>query len=584
MNLASPSLAERRPFGLWHYVYKLLRLRLVIFWSGLRRARTRRKISMAILGVLILALAVFLFWISTVVLALVQSPRITQYVDLRQIIASMPSSIISIAFILFLLSNFGVLLQVLYLSNDMDFLLAAPLPIRAVFLAKLLQGLLPNFCLVGLFALPLLFGLGVLEKYNFLFYPLVVLTLAIVSLLGAGIASLLVMTIVRVVPARRVAEILGFFGAVISLLFSQSGQLIARSGPAGRDLSGLISQIGQIDQPWSPLAWAGRGLVALGQSNYIVALPLLLLSLGLAGGLFWGALTLAERLYFSGWARMQESPRKKKVRPAAPAATVAAPTSGSLFGFVPTPVRALVSKDWRLLRRDLRNLSQLIAPLILSGIYAVSSIRGFQSIHAVPGDKISEILSSSSIYLSLGLPMFFGWSFILNLTINAFSREGKNYWMLKTAPLTAGRLMLAKFIASYIPSLFFQWLLFGLILGLSWPGPQNAIYALLAASLYIAGLIGINLAFGAAGARLDWEDPRRMNRGTTGCVGSLAGLVFVVGAWALFFLPAAVIPVFGGPAWLGQIIGLMFGGGVSLAFAFLAPRFALPKVEKIGMQ
>jgi len=48
----------------------------------------------------------------------------------------------------------GVLLQALYLSNDMDFLLAAPIPIRAVFLTKLLQAVLPNFILVMLIGLP----------------------------------------------------------------------------------------------------------------------------------------------------------------------------------------------------------------------------------------------------------------------------------------------------------------------------------------------------------------------------------------------------------------------------------------------
>jgi len=588
MSLTSmPSLAERRPFSLWHYVYKLLRLRLVIFWSGLRRARTRRKIGMAILGLVIVGLAVFLFWISTVVLGLLQSPQVLQYIDLRQVIASMPSTIISLAFILFLLSNFGVLLQVLYLSNDMDFLLAAPLPIRAVFLAKLMQGLLPNFLLIGLFALPLLFGLGVLQSYNLLYYPLVAITLATVSLLGAGIASLLVMTIVRVVPARRIAEILGFFGALISLLFSQSGQLFAHFGGTRGELAGALNQITQMDQPWSPLAWAGRGLVALGESNLLVGLPLLALSLGVAGGLFWGALSLAERLYFTGWARMQESPRKKKIRsPAAVPAGLPAERRSfwNLFGAIPVPVRAIVTKDWRLLRRDLRNLSQLIAPVILSGIYAFSTLRGLHNLNPVPGDVFSNVLSRSSTFLGLGLPMFFGWTLILNLTINAFSREGKNYWILKCAPLTSQRLMEAKFIASYLPSLIFQWLLFGLVLALGWPGLQNALYSMVVAAFYIAGLVGINLAFGAFGARLDWEDPRRMNRGTTGCVGSLAGLAYVLLAWVLFFLPAVVVPIFGLPEWLGQLLGLIIGGAYSLAFAVLPPRFSLSKVDQLGMK
>ena len=187
-------------------------------------------------------------------------------------------------------------------------------------MAKLLQGLLPNFGLICLFVLPLLFGLGVMQGYNILFYPLVVITLAIVSMLGAGISSLLVMAAVRVVPARRLAEVLGAIGALVSLVLSQSGQLFARMGPATGGITEAISKLSGMDQPWSPLAWAGRGLVALGENNWLVGVPLLLLSLGLAGGLFWAALGLAERLYFSGWARMQESPRKKKPRQAASAA------------------------------------------------------------------------------------------------------------------------------------------------------------------------------------------------------------------------------------------------------------------------
>jgi len=580
--------AARQAFGLWHYVWKLLRLRLTIFWSSLRRARTRRKITTGLLALVILGLAVFLFWLSLVVLRFLQSPRIVQYIDLRAVIASMPSTVISLAFFVFLLTNFAVLLQVLYLTNDMDFLLAAPLPMRAVFLAKLLQALLPNFGLICLFALPLLFGLGVMQGYNILFYPLVVITLATVSLLGAGISALLVMAIVRVVPARRVAEILGFFGAVVSLLFSQSGQLFAQYGPAnGGGITDAISKLSGMDQPWSPLSWAGRGLVALGEGNWLVGLPLLVLSLGLASGLFWAALGLSERLYYSGWARMQVSPRKKKNRqPAGAAQNISlrpAAGSSSLFRRVPAPVRAVVIKDWRLLRRDLRNLSQLIAPLIFSAIYAVSMVRGFQSIRQVPGDVFSSILVRSEVYLSLGLPMFFGWMFLMNLTIHAFSREGKSYWLLKASPLTPRRLMVAKFITSYLPSLVFQWILFAFVIVLRWPGIQTVIYALLMSLFFIAGLVGVTLTFGAYGAKLDWDDPRRMSSGPIGCLGFLAGVVFVVLAWGLFFLPPALVPVFGGPEWLGQLAGLILGGGVSLACAIIPPFQALGKVEKIGM-
>jgi hypothetical protein len=102
----------------------------------------------------------------------------------------------------------------LYLAGDMDFLLSTPIPIRAVFISKLLQAILPNFGLICLFALPMLYGLGASLGYQWLYYPLVLTLLAVLALAAAGIASLLVLFIVRIFPARRVAEVLGFVGAI----------------------------------------------------------------------------------------------------------------------------------------------------------------------------------------------------------------------------------------------------------------------------------------------------------------------------------------------------------------------------------
>ncbi len=577
--------SEWRIYGLWHYVWKLLRLRLTIYWSSFRRAKTRRKVGTVILGILILGFAGFLFWISTVILNLLQEPEIVQFIDLRQVIASMPTTVVSLAFFLFLLTNFGVLLQVLYLSNDMDFLLAAPMPMRAVFVAKLLQGLLPNFLLISLFALPVMFGLGIRQNFNILYYPLVVVILATVSLLGAGISSLLVMAIVRFVPARRVAEILGFFGAVVTLLLSQSGQIMSRLDPNRGQIASAFSRLSGLDQPWSPLSWAGRGLVALGESNWLTAGVLLLLFAVLAGGLFWGALRVAEKLYYTGWARMQVSPHKKKARrPAArPAEAQAVSGAGVVFARIPTPVQAVIMKDWRLLRRDLRFLSQLVVPVILSVVYAITTLGAFDRAPQNSGQFITDLISRSNVYLGLGISMFFGWTFILNLTINAFSREGKSFWMLKTSPLSAGRLMAAKFIGSYLPGVVFQWLMFGLMLAMRWPGIEVGVYIFAMTLFYIAGLTGINLSFGAYGARLDWEDPRQMNRGSTGCISSIIGLVYVGVAWGLFFIPPALVPLVGGAEWLGQALGLVLGGTVSLLCAIIPTVQALGKVDKLGM-
>ena len=146
-------------------------------------------------------------------------PEVAQFVT-PDLIRAVPVLFTSATFLAGLLTNFGALLQTLYLSGDMEFLLAAPVPARAVFVAKLIQAVLPNFLFMSLFNLPALIGLGIAQGYNVTYFVMLPVTLVLLMLAGAGISAMGVMVVVRVVPARRVAEVLGLVGGVISLLCS----------------------------------------------------------------------------------------------------------------------------------------------------------------------------------------------------------------------------------------------------------------------------------------------------------------------------------------------------------------------------
>ena len=212
--------------GLWQTVWKLLYLRLLIQASNFRRARLRQKAGMIFLGLLLVGFLGFVFFLSWAALRFLSTPELAEVAgDLDSFLESVPILIVGGAFLGILLTSFGLLLQALYLAGDMDFLLSKPVPIRAVFIAKLLQAILPNFGLICCFSLPVLYGLGASAGYSLLYYPLVLLVLSALALAAAGISSLLVMGAVRIFPARRVAEVLGFIGAVLSFLCSQSGQL-----------------------------------------------------------------------------------------------------------------------------------------------------------------------------------------------------------------------------------------------------------------------------------------------------------------------------------------------------------------------
>ena len=584
MNSLSVSAASS---NLWSAVWKLLRLRITILLSGFKRATTRRKIGMVVLALVITPALVFLVWLSWMFLSFLRSPELAAAIgDVSQIWQNVPVLVVYASFLGILLTSFGVLLQALYLAGDMDFLLTSPLPIRAVFITKLLQAILPNFALVCLFGLPVMFGLGASGEFHFIYYPLVVLVLAAMALAAAGISSLLVMVVVHIFPVRRVAEVVGFIGAVMIFLFSQSGQLANMMSDVSADqASQIFTTLSRFNTLWSPLAWAGRGLVDIGQGIWLSGFGYLSLTFILSILIFGLALEASERLYYSGWAGMQQHSRKKSKRRKSETTNANRTHKAPVINLIPTELRAILLKDWLVMRRDLRNMSQLVTPLILGVVYAIMLLRNGNDFSGMEGDAplwMQEALSNASVYLNVGIALFVGWILLARLAGMGFSQEGRSFWLLKSAPLSSIQLITAKFLVAYLPALILCWGFLLVTWALRGAGLDILLFSLPVIGLTLAGNTGINLAFGISGANLDWEDPRQMQKGFSGCLSSLLTAIYLPVILGLFYIPVFLAVVFNLPELLGQGIGLLLGGSASLACAAIPPWLVRGKVNSLG--
>lgn len=565
-------------------VWKLLRLRLRISYNSFRHARIGRKIVMLVLWLMLFGFAFSLLVMSRVFLGWARSPEVSSYLggDFKPFIDAIPVLTLTALFVGILLTSFGVLLQALYLSGDMDFLLATPVPIRAVFITKLFQAVLPNFGLTSLFGLPILFGLGLSGGYGFLYYPLVVIVMLALALSGAGLASLLVMLVVRVLPPRRAAEILGFIGALLAFSCNFGNAFGRDINPTGTQLAGLIMRA---NTPWLPLNWAGQGLVALGEGHWLVGLLLLGGTLALASLAFWFALVTAEQWFYSGWAGMQGVARRKTIRSKRISRTDAKnPISGLLY-FIPTPVLGIVQKDFLTLRRDLRNLSQLISPVILGVIYTVSILRGGGEPPPGRGEAPGWFMDSFRVvlaYSSVGMSLFVGWMILSRLAGMGFSQEGKNYWMLKVSPVSAGHLLAAKFLVAYLPPLGLGLVFLTVISIVQKLSIFEFLYSLIAIIMCLAGCAGILLAFGALGANFTWSDPRRMNAGGLGCLGQFFTVLYVPISFGLFIVPIGLSGFLDVPILYGYLAGLLLGLGITVTCALVPLWLVQDKVERLN--
>jgi ABC-2 type transport system permease protein len=168
----------------------------------------------------------------------------------------------------------------------------------------------------------------------------------------------------------------------------------------------------------------------------------------------------------------------------------------------------------------------------------------------------------------VGLALFVGWLLAANLAGLGVSLEGKNYWMIKASPLSPRQFLTAKYLVAYLPTLVISGVYVLVLQIFKGPNPMSIAVSLLAVGLLLAGVNGIYLAFGVMGAKFDWENPNQMGR-AVGCLGSLAGMLYVPICFGLFIGPVLLAGVLQLPEVLGQGLGLLLGGTVGIACAVI---------------
>jgi hypothetical protein len=248
-------------------------------------------------------------------------------------------------------------------------------------------------------------------------------------------------------------------------------------------------------------------------------------------------------------------------------------------------VLGLVGKDFLTLRRDPRSMSQLVTPLIVALVYGVFLLRPGGPDLSGRGeapDWFLQGIQSVMGYASVGLAMFVGWSLQSRLALMGFSHEGKNYWMIKCAPISTFRLVLSKFLVAYTPALVLGWACM-IVVSLLKSAPISVfIFGLIVVALSVSGTAGINLTYGILGVNLKWEDPRRMNAGFSGCLSPLFSILYLAIAAGLFIGPAMLLGAFGVPAIAGQAVGLVLGGAFSVGCTIIPLWLASRRVARIG--
>jgi ABC-2 type transport system permease protein len=499
--------------------WTILRARWHVARNSFWRGKITRKITTLLAVVALLGVSYGLYSFSKfIVRGLLHieavAPEFTaQLGSIDRFFAAVPSIILTVFAFPLLLSSISFALSTLYLSRDLDTLLVTPVPVRSVFLSRFLEGLVTTYLLFFTLLAPSLAGYGQALGYGFGFYLALFVVLLLLPLLPVSIGALLTMLLVRVIPAKRLRDVLTVIGGLFGFAIYVGSQMLTRADDFATPQN--AERLLRFDIPALPTSWGARVLVAAGTGDLSTLLIFGSLYLLATLGLFAVCVLLAEQLYYNGWISMAGTGggrvRRRNKRAVSPAA-------GRRTG---TRLGTIVRKDLRVLPRDLQQLSQLLFPLAISVFWIWRVITDAQLSEVTIG--ATETFTDTTL---VGMGLFVCVLVSSHLGLTGLSREGNTFWLLKLAPIDVWTILWSKWLLAWLPFPLIG-TLFVATLGLLKQLPADQLVQdWLLVSITGLGVAGITTGMGAAFPRFDWQQPNKMRSARASCLGTVLYFIY----------------------------------------------------------
>src|SRR5699024_4370817 len=305
----------------------------------------------------------------------------------------------------------------LYSATDLNLLFTLPIPTRYIFWIKYLQSFVGMPLLVFVLYVVTLFVYGTFIGANVLYYPVVLLVLLSVIVIGLSIAYLFNLLLVQVVPASKANE----FMTVMSVLSGIFVYLLFMIPNMVNDepLSEMILAGLPLFPEWVPITWASDA--SCGASSRSVAFHVPLMRILLLAAIFsMLTSTLVERGFRTGWVKLSEGSGKKRKKSAAR-------KSGPKLNH---PNIAVGKKEWYAIKRDMREWLVFLSLVFFFVFGAIGAVSG--------GAALSDLRGPNEVTwpITQAILLFIYAMFNGQISASTIAREAKSVWILRILPLS----------------------------------------------------------------------------------------------------------------------------------------------------
>lgn len=352
-----------------------------------------------------------------------------------------------------------ILYGTLFRSPETKLLMSLPVRDERITLHKFQEALAFSCWGFFLLASPMMLAYGIVVGAPWYYYAILLPMIVAFVYIPCSIGAVCCLLLVSKFPKLKVAIVASV--AMASVLLASRAIWNTVSGPQ-MELFGsewfqqTMRRFRFTQQEWLPSSWLSNGLLEAGRTltdpseTTGFALPIVQSCMYLAV-LIMNALVGHLLVVKTGKAWLREAystvecaPRRRRQ---IKVALIDRILGGVLIGF-PKPVRLLLIKDWRLLRRDPVQWSQFLIFFGLLGLYFLNLDR-FRS----QGNDLSNITWVNMVsFLNLAVVGLILSTFTTRFIFPMISLEGQRFWVLGLLPLPRETILWSKFVFAALGS------------------------------------------------------------------------------------------------------------------------------------
>ncbi len=347
-------------------------------------------------------------------------------------------------FVMLCFSNIVTALSTFFLAEDLELVLALPISRPVFHYARFADTVGQSSWMMTLFGGPVFLAYGIVAGSGWVYYLTVLLCVPALMIIAANLGITVATILVNVFPARRTRELMVLLGLMmITALFVVMRALAPQRLFETEDFQNLALVLADMQAPapaLMPARWASDVILAALLYSPIPWLQAGLLATGTLASSAVARWTTAWG-FDNGWVRAQEARAARFYR---------SPWFDRISSPLPPDVQAVFAKELRVFVRDPAQWSQIF---LLAGLCAVYLV----SISTLPVDNFSgnirRWITETIAFLNLGMGGFVMAAIAARFQFTAVSREGRSWWLIRSAPVEPVRWLWAKSLLGLIPML-----------------------------------------------------------------------------------------------------------------------------------